>query len=226
MCACLSPKYMKFIEMSMTYTEKISQSVETSSKNDDKVNKHELKERVKDKFIDWSQSSTSHGYPNIFRTKNLIIKIMWLVFFLAGLGVSSYMVIRAVREFLEFNVTTTIRKIKADSLVFPAVSICHVNPFVTDEGAIFVLEYFQQKYGKNITTIADIKNVTENFDYDLESIRQIVASPNFDSTLRESFGFTDTVLMLTCQLNSQDCDYEKIERLFSLINFLEFNSNS
>lgn len=205
--------------MSTTYTEKISQSV------DNKANKHELKERVKDKFVDWSQSSTSHGYPNIFRTKNLIIKIMWLVFFLAGLGVSSYMVIRAVREFFEFHVTTTIRKIKADSLVFPAVSICHVNPFVTDEGAIYVLEYFQQKYGKNITTIADIKNVTENFDYDLNLVRQIVASPNFDSTLRESFGFPDRILIQSCHLNSQECDYEKIERLFH--NFvLEFNFKS
>ena len=124
------------------------------------------------------------------------------------------MVVRTVREYLEFNVTTTIRKIKADSLVFPAVSICNVNPFVTDEAALFVLDYFQIKYGQEIMTIADIKNVTGNFDYDLGLIRQLVASPNFDSTLRQSFGFTDKILIQLCRFNSESCLYENFERLF------------
>ena len=195
--------------MSTTYAEKISQSVETTSKDD----KAQVKDKVKEKFVEWSQSSTSHGYPNIFRTKNTIVKIMWLIFLLAGLGVGIYMVIRGVREYLEFNVTTTIRKIKADSLVFPAVSVCNVNPFVTEEGARYVLDYFRDKYGENITSIADIKSVTENFDHDLDFLRQTVASPNFDSALRESFGYSEDYLLLTCYLNSDNCEYE---RLFSL----------
>lgn len=193
--------------MSTTYAEKISQSVETSK--DDKA---QVKDKVKEKFVEWSQSSTSHGYPNIFRTKNIIVKIMWLIFFLAGLGVGIYMVIRGVREYLEWNVTTTIRKIKADSLVFPTVSVCNVNPFVTEEGALYVLDYFRDKYSENITSIADIKNFTENFDHDLDFLRQTVASPNFNSTLRESFGYPDYFLLLTCSLNYNYCEYE---RLFS-----------
>ena len=34
--------------------------------------------------------STSHGIPNIFRTKNWIIRVLWFVLFLIGSGFASY----------------------------------------------------------------------------------------------------------------------------------------
>ena len=112
----------------------------------------EAKKKIKEKFIGWSQSSTSHGYPNIFRTKNLIVQIMWTIFFLVGLSVSIYFVVSSINEYLNFSVTTRIRNLKIQTITFPTVSICNVNPFVTESAMDFLMNWAQTKYGKNVTS--------------------------------------------------------------------------
>jgi hypothetical protein len=44
----------------------------------------------KESFIKVCTESTSHGLPNIFKTKNWIIRIFWLALFLAGSGGALY----------------------------------------------------------------------------------------------------------------------------------------
>ena len=171
------------------------------------------KSRLKSKFIEWSQSSTSHGYSNIFRTKNLILRTMWFLFFLTGLSVAIYMVSRSILEYLNFDVTTKIRKLKTDTLVFPAVTICNINPFVTQAGANYVIEYFSRKYNRTIKNATDLVNVSVDIFYDMEELRMFVASPSFNSTLRQSFGFSADEMILFCDFNSLGCDYNEIERL-------------
>lgn len=169
-----------------------------------------LKFKIKQKFIEWSQSSTSHGYPNIFRTKNIVVKIMWLIFFLAGIGVGIYMVVRGVNQYFEYEVTTQIRRLRADSLVFPAVSICNINPFVTEAGRLYVLDYFRKKYGSNISNVADARAAAPNYDEEIEELRQTPASPYFDKELRKSFGYEPDIH--NCVFNLQPCNYSLIER--------------
>lgn len=177
------------------------------------IKMEEPKSRLKRKFIEWSQSSTSHGYPNIFRTKNLILRTMWFLFFLTGLSVAIYMVSRSILEYLNFDVTTKIRRLKTDTLVFPAVTICNINPFVTQAGANYVIEYFSRKYNRTIKDAIDLVNVSVNIFYDMEELRMFVTSPSFNSTLRQTFGYSAEEMILLCDLNSLDCDFNEIERL-------------
>lgn len=173
----------------------------------------EAKTRLKLKFIEWSQSSTSHGYSNIFRTKNLLLRTMWFIFFLAGLSVAIYMVTRSILEYVDYDVTTKIRKLKTDTLVFPTVTICNINPFVTQAGANYVIKYFSRKYNRTIIDAIDLINVSDDIFYDMEELRMFVASPSFNATLRKTFGYSVEEMILYCQFNSMDCDLNDIERL-------------
>lgn len=178
---------------------------------------HDIKNKIKQKFVAWSQSSTSHGYPNIFRTKNMIVKMMWLIFFLAGLGVGIYMVIRGIRDYLEWNVSTTIRKIKNESLIFPAISICNINPFVTEAGALYILEHFRKTYNQNISSLLDAKRVSADLEAELEIVRQHAASPNFDHNRRRSFGYPIEKFLFTCSFNTVLCNFDEFERFLNLL---------
>ena len=44
----------------------------------------------KESLLKVCSESTSHGLPNIFRTKNWIIRIFWLIMFLGGSGAALY----------------------------------------------------------------------------------------------------------------------------------------
>ena len=44
----------------------------------------------KESLVKVCSESTSHGLPNIFKTKNWIIRIFWLILFLGGSGAALY----------------------------------------------------------------------------------------------------------------------------------------
>lgn len=163
----------------------------------------EINSRIKEKFVEWSQSSTSHGYPNIFRTKNHILRIMWFVFFLAGIGTSAYLVVTAIQQYLEFGVTTTIRRLRNESLLFPAVSVCNLNPFASRDGALHVYNYIRNIYGPNVTSIVEARALNPQVDQKLEMLRLLVASSSFNSTLRQTFGYSYKDMFLTFMYNSK-----------------------
>jgi hypothetical protein len=61
---------------------------------DNSKEKRQLSQSVfdlfKESFAKVCTESTSHGLPNIFKTKNWIIRFFWLVLFLAGSGGALY----------------------------------------------------------------------------------------------------------------------------------------
>lgn len=61
--------------------------------------KETLRRKIKNLFSEWCQSSTSHGIPNIARTDNLAIRLMWIIAFLCSSG---YCCLLLIQTFIEF----------------------------------------------------------------------------------------------------------------------------
>ncbi len=61
---------------------------------DENNHKSQLNQSVfdlfRESFAKVCTESTSHGLPNVFKTKNWLIRILWLVLFLAGSGGALY----------------------------------------------------------------------------------------------------------------------------------------
>jgi len=59
-------------------------------KREEKGMKSNSIEFFKEAFAKVCSESTAHGLPNIFSTKNWIVRIFWLLLFFAGSGAALY----------------------------------------------------------------------------------------------------------------------------------------
>jgi hypothetical protein len=63
--------------------------------------------------------TTGHGLPRIISIENRVLKVLWLLAILASVCGCSYMFFDGIRNFLEWNVVTSIKKIPDSPALFP-----------------------------------------------------------------------------------------------------------
>ena len=76
-----------------------------------KILSRQTRSKIKKKFIEWSISSTSHGYPHIFRNSRTSIKILWTICFIISAGLCAFMVYKSIMDYLKFDVVTKVKLI-------------------------------------------------------------------------------------------------------------------
>ncbi|RNA24225.1 amiloride-sensitive sodium channel subunit beta, partial [Brachionus plicatilis] len=74
------------------------------------------------------ESSSSHGIPNILRAEKFSIKILWTIFTSIATALCGVLIIQSILNYLEFGVTTTIRIKNEISSIFPAITVCSLDP--------------------------------------------------------------------------------------------------
>ena len=106
------------------------------------------------KIFDLVEVSSCHGLPNIVRTKNNLIKIIWSLAFLASLVYSFISIINMINDYLNYDVVVNMELVQDFDLEFPAVTVCNNNPFdFSNDLAVRTIE----SYLNNIT------NTKENY---------------------------------------------------------------
>jgi hypothetical protein len=93
------PDYISMQNLEREQTKKRSKASSTKSR------RHILRE----KFVEWSKISTSHGYPRIFQSEYMVLKCVWAVLTCVSTGFATYLVYRAIQGYLEYDVTSKIR---------------------------------------------------------------------------------------------------------------------
>ena len=148
---------------------KISQKIEnfnkkykTSMKKMTTIDKN-LSRKLQEETIKPVISWTLHGLPNVFRTKYILFKIVWVILFLTALGVSIYFVYNTIEEYLRYEVTTLVRSINVDEMDFPVITICNVNQISNQKGLDHFLSIWNQ-YANNysLENLSDYFNSTKN----------------------------------------------------------------
>ena len=70
--------------------------------------KRTIKQKIKNKTVELLAASTSHGLPSFFRSKRLILKVMWLSLFIISTSFGIYTVFETIQNFLKYEVVTKI----------------------------------------------------------------------------------------------------------------------
>ena len=70
--------------------------------------KKPITEKIKKKTVELMIASSSHGLPNIFRSKRIINKIIWLCLFIVGTLFGILTVMKTVKSYLKYEVVTKI----------------------------------------------------------------------------------------------------------------------
>ena len=111
-----------------------------------------LKKKLAKETISPIVTWTTHGLPNIFRTKYISLKIIWSILFLLSVGWTIYFLINTILDYLKYNVTTVTRNINVNEMNLPVVTICEKNRISTVDGLNF-LKYLVAKEGYNYETV-------------------------------------------------------------------------
>ena len=82
------------------------------------------------KFRKYIENTTTHGAVRIFSGKSVVRRLFWALVFISALGVCLGNIIDRIVYLAGDPITTTITQtVNRDGIVFPAVTICNVNPF-------------------------------------------------------------------------------------------------
>jgi hypothetical protein len=87
---------------------------------------------IKSEFKVWVDPTTIHGLPNIFRTNNIIAKIIWIISTMAATVLCAYILTQSILDYMAFQVVTKIDLVEETSAVVPQITICSAHLYVTN----------------------------------------------------------------------------------------------
>ena len=88
------------------------------------TNKGNISKKINLKVNDLLLTTTVHALPNIARTEQKCLKLMWIVFFVISTSTAVYFTYENILDYLEFDVNTRYDVIYEDQSDFPTVSFC------------------------------------------------------------------------------------------------------
>ena len=125
--------------------EKIESKIDFKKKNESKLLK------IKKRSRELLEVSTSHGIPNLVRTRSLFILIMWSSFTIISACVGSYYVLNSITDFFKYEIVTKLEIINEKVVQFPAISICTLPSLNTAINKIITKSYFDDVLQKNFS---------------------------------------------------------------------------
>lgn len=150
--------------------------------------------------------TTAHGLPVFSRKKHPFIKTMWMLFVTSAVGLCSYMMMKKVDEYLNFDVITKIRNdIKADDVQFPVITICNTNPMLSKEAIEYVQIYLNKKYALNVTSSDDLSEAIKKKQISPSEIDWLfykTFGSDIDNSTRRSFGLDAETLIPFASFNN------------------------
>lgn len=61
-------------------------------------------QKIRTNISEMLAESTAYGLPRIFKSKKIFFKIFWFAFFILGMITSFYYIIKAINNYLEYDV--------------------------------------------------------------------------------------------------------------------------
>ena len=122
------------------------------------IHHHEKKNRLKSvlslyenskHFSKWLDATTVHGIVHVFKGKSFIRRVIWSLIFIAAAVYCLYNIVDRARYFASNPSSTTFSVNSKDTAMFPAVTICNLNPingtFAEEHKLVDLLQLYYQR---------------------------------------------------------------------------------
>lgn len=183
---------------------------------------------ILDIFLSSCADSTVHGVSLTLKQTNWFIRIVWIVCFLTSAVACVYMIIQNFVTYLAFETVSKSEKVHLTATDFPAVTLCNINPFLTNESIGFVNEIILKN------KLLDEENLTVSYYYltaqEYSFFRFFVGTNALDPTRNDSFrkslGPDISDMLLSCSFNMIECSADDFTWYFDSLygNCFTFNS--
>lgn len=174
-----------------------------------------LFKKIKEKFLFWIQDLTLHGFPKIFKTDLLVLKVIWIFFTILSISSCCFFIINTINNFLKFEVTTVFRQKSQIPIEIPALSICHKQFFLTQQGNDFLLEFKKIRDIDNIFNSTYLKSITqsshESLNMDVFTYLTVsnAMDYNISDNVKKSLGFNIDSYLISCLYSTQPCNIDE-----------------
>jgi hypothetical protein len=192
-----------------------------AEKMDNKVDNINISSSKSDKILQLAkatiQSFSAHGIPKIASHENRLVKVIWLVFFLASAGTCAWFIQMTISNYLSYPVITNTNIVHQKNMIFPIVSICNLNAFTDDSTSQYVS-----------SLISTSPSETLYYDNGNFLLEKIFANELRKNESDNSFGISDlSDVVLSCSFSGLICNLSQdFEPFYDVIygNCFRFNS--
>jgi len=167
------------------------------------------------------------------------MKIFFLLAWLVGFGLTLYMATNNILDYYKYDVTTQTRVIREQPMIFPKVTICNSDRFVTNDSISFLANFirndgnFAAKINEartaGATTDLALVNWFISNKVNFES-KALYAAFSADNKTRISLGYDKDTLVRSCFFDNSACDFidSFIEQFYDIIlgNCFSFNGQT
>ena len=190
----------------------------TSSQKSNNVPKVKKFDKLKQLTAKALSETSTHGLSHIFKSNNIIAKIMWGILFLASIGICSYVIIQSVFDYLDYRITTETSRYYEIPTIFPKVTICNKNMFTTEDGLNFVKGVIKQNGLTNIfnETIVSKKSILSRKSDITEVLNIATAKANrLSSNEREKLMYKLENILIECSFEGVACNHTDFSLKYS-----------
>lgn len=192
---------------------------------------------LKDLIRNSMEVSTFHAIPNIARTKKTSVKVMWILILIVSSALCGFLVTKTILQYLSYEVYNKFNVAFETPTEFPTISLCNVNPFVTEEAFDFLDNLLKKNNISYLPDIFMIQETSTNDEYDLYgpfwnymsnkywlSLR--AKNPDVPDEKKKSFGHPIKEFIILCFFQTKQCKKELLSWYFDSVygNCYRFNS--
>jgi hypothetical protein len=195
--------------------------------------------RIKEELKEAGMTTTGHVIMLMIRSQYLPMKIFFLLAWLVGFGLTLYMATNNILDYYKYDVTTQTRVIREQPMIFPKVTICNSDRFVTNDSISFLANFirndgnFAAKINEartaGATTDLALVNWFISNKVNFES-KALYAAFSADNKTRISLGYDKDTFVRSCFFDNSACDLidSFIEQFYDIIlgNCFSFNGQT
>jgi len=170
-----------------------------------------MSETIKTLLKEVLKNEYAQSILKAFETPFLPIKILLFAFVITTTVLSSFLTLRSIMSYFDYEVITNIRTMHDTFAIFPKITICNVNPFTTEESVVF-LKSINKKINSSIDMFDTTQTINLNSREKADLFKKIYVaaleemnSKNFDLNKRLNFTHSLDNTLHSCAFNHVQC---------------------
>ena len=173
----------------------------------------ELIARLKEKFVQLAANSTSHGYPNLFRTNSWLVRLTWSILLIVFMTLCILMIKGLIQDYKQYDVVTETRDYPEAPILFPTLTICNVNPFTSHNASI----YIENHKTSRLNSLDDLFKAND---------RALYTAMGLSDEQKIKFGYKIEDILIFCKFNGKKCSANDFKwyYMYDYGNCYQFNS--
>ncbi|ESO08915.1 hypothetical protein HELRODRAFT_168835 [Helobdella robusta] len=117
---------------------------------------------TRQELLKYGENTSVRGIPKFFKSKDIFLKLLWLVFFLGSTAVMIYLLVLLFTRYYSWPVASKYGEKIGHNLAFPDITICNLDPLAEGEPTELSLNFYLEFVIKNQNFMMDALKGSDN----------------------------------------------------------------